>query len=195
VAAEPEKGRAAAIDRAAQLAAVLKGLGYKGIHIGGVHRRFDWAGGLLDRMAGYESQWQDIASRISFPAPGRFRAFPAGADSPAFGHGLQALSLMEKLRFHFLRRSHDLLFNRGNLLGPLFHKLCALADGTWIEKFVLEAVEEPVKRFLLNCQRCGDCGIQRDCPKMPAGSLQDKSRGGYRVNAFGGLTWPCRQER
>ncbi len=194
----PEEGRAAAIDRAAQLAAVLKGLGYKGIHIGGIHRRFDWVGKLLDRMSDYESQWEDIVSRIGFPAPGRFAAFPAGADSPAFGRGLQALSLLEEVRFHFLRRSHDLLFDRGNLLGPMFQKLCAMADGTWMEKILLEAVEDPVKRILLNCLRCGDCGIQHvgflcpesGCPKhMRNGACGGSSGGKCEVYADRDCIW------
>ena len=42
---------AAAIERAARLAAVLKGLGYRGMHIGGIHRRFDAVGLILDRLA------------------------------------------------------------------------------------------------------------------------------------------------
>ncbi|MBI5063061.1 MAG: methylenetetrahydrofolate reductase, partial [Desulfatitalea sp.] len=38
---DKKEGRRLAIERAARLAAVLKGLGYKGIHIGGIHQRYD----------------------------------------------------------------------------------------------------------------------------------------------------------
>ena len=37
---DKKQGRAAAIERAARLGAVLQGLGYRGIHIGGIHRDF-----------------------------------------------------------------------------------------------------------------------------------------------------------
>jgi methylenetetrahydrofolate reductase (NADPH) len=50
------QGRAMAVERAARLGAVLKGLGYRGIHIAGVHRGFELAGRILDRMAQIEDQ-------------------------------------------------------------------------------------------------------------------------------------------
>lgn len=48
-----------AIERAARLAVILKGIGYKGIHIGGIHRSFKAVGAILDKMAIMEHNWQD----------------------------------------------------------------------------------------------------------------------------------------
>jgi methylenetetrahydrofolate reductase (NADPH) len=178
-------GCAAAIERGAQLAAVLKGLGYKGIHIGGIHRNFDLVGRLLDRMSHYESQWPDIASSIQFSDPGGFRAYPADAQTPTFGRTLQDLSTIEKMRFSFLRRSHDIFFDRRNLLSPFFRKICALCDGTWAERVIMDGIEDPIKRMMLNCMRCGDCGIQHvgflcpesGCPKH----MRNGACGGSRI--------------
>ncbi len=61
-------GRQAAIERAARLAAVLKGLGYSGIHIGGIHRSFDMVGRILDRLAVIEDQWKEFLADFDFPA-------------------------------------------------------------------------------------------------------------------------------
>ncbi|MBT8342885.1 MAG: methylenetetrahydrofolate reductase, partial [Desulfatitalea sp.] len=81
-------GRDAAVERAARLAAVLKGLGYRGIHIGGIHGSFDMAGRILDRLAHIEKDWLGFVTEFNFPQPGGFYAFAHefGADPapPAF---------------------------------------------------------------------------------------------------------------
>ncbi len=183
---QPAQGREAEIERAARLGAVLKGLGYKGIHIGGIHRNFDVVGKLLDRMSQLESQWQELVPGIAFSAQGGYRAYPAGAHEPAFGRSVQTLGIIEKMRFAFLRQSHDLFFDRGNFLGSLFHKFCGLCSGTWVERAIMKGLEDPIKRMLLNCLRCGDCGIQHvgflcpesGCPKHMRNGACGGSRDG-----------------
>ncbi|MGB5986293.1 MAG: methylenetetrahydrofolate reductase, partial [Desulfobacterales bacterium] len=69
------EGRAAAIERAARLGAVLKGLGYRGVHIGGIHREFATVGRILDRMAEIEADWQSFLPQFDFPQPWGFYAF------------------------------------------------------------------------------------------------------------------------
>lgn len=69
---DPASGRREAIERAARLAAVLKGLGYAGIHIGGIHRSFDMVGRILDRLAVIQDQWKDFLIDFDFPQPGEF---------------------------------------------------------------------------------------------------------------------------
>ena len=57
---DKRQGRAIAVERAARLGAVLKGMGYRGIHIAGVHRGFELVGQILDRMSQIEDQWRDF---------------------------------------------------------------------------------------------------------------------------------------
>ena len=64
------QGRTLAVERAARLGAVLKGLGYRGIHIAGVHRGFELVGRILDRMAQIEDQWRDFLEDFD---PGKSR--------------------------------------------------------------------------------------------------------------------------
>lgn len=192
------QGRTAAIERGAQLAAVLKGMGYKGIHIGGIHRDFELVGKLLDRVSHYESQWQELASKLRYPVPGGFQAFPADAQEHGFGRAIQTLSIAERLHFSFLSHSHNLFFNRQNLLGPVFRKLCGVSDGSWMEKLILEGFEDPIKRMMLNCMRCGDCGIQHvgflcpesGCPKhMRNGACGGSRHGRCEVYADRDCIW------
>jgi methylenetetrahydrofolate reductase (NADH) len=183
---QPSQGRKAAVERAAQIAAILKGLGYKGIHIGGIHRNFDMVGQILERVAHYEPQWRELAADLNYGTPGQFYAFPADARKPCFGAKVQDLGMVEKMRFTALRRSHDLLFEREHLLGWFLHRMCALCEHTWVERLVLHGLEDPLKRMLLNCLRCGDCGIQHvgflcpesGCPKHMRNGACGGSRDG-----------------
>ncbi len=170
-------GQAAAIERAARLAAVLKGLGYRGIHIGGIHRSFKTVSLILDRLAQIENDWLNFVTEFNFPQPGGFYAFAHefGADPspPAFGRNPDAVQLREQFLYTLLSTTHDAFFNQGHRLGPVFHHLAQKMDHPIGRKLLKELVEDPAKLLLLDCQKCGDCAIQHvgflcpesQCPK------------------------------
>ncbi len=181
-----DQGRKAAIDRAAQLAAILKGLGYKGIHIGGVHRNFDTVGAILDRMVDYEDRWESLMPDLSFSPRQGFYAYPARAPSPEFDADVRPLGAIEKARYALMNRVHDVFFNRDHPWAGVFEKLCRTFDDSTAQQVLLNVVEDPVKRLLLNCLKCGDCGIQHvgflcpesGCPKHMRNGACGGSRDG-----------------
>jgi len=63
--AHTRSGLKTAIDRAAKLGVILKGLGYRGIHIGGIHRSFKTVGAILDRMDKIEDYWEDFLDEFT----------------------------------------------------------------------------------------------------------------------------------
>jgi hypothetical protein len=85
-------GREAAIERAARLAAVVKGLGYKGIHIGGIHKRFDTVGRILDRFEAVSEQWRIFCRNLIILRKAAFMSLRMRAKSrmllPALVNGL-----------------------------------------------------------------------------------------------------------
>ena len=170
-------GRQAAIERAARLAAVLKGLGYAGIHIGGIHRSFDMVGRILDRLAVIQDQWKEFLADFDFPQPNGFYAFPSQAEeesgAPVFGLDPPRSSLFERLRYFLLRRVHDTFFDPRHPLSPIYRKLSQLIDGKPGSHLLMCLVEDMPKRMALGCLKCGDCAIQdvgflcpeSQCPK------------------------------
>ena len=170
---DPVEGRKIAIDRAAQLAVVLKGLGYKGIHIGGVHRRFETVSAILDRMADYESQWEVLIPNLNFSPRHGFHAFPKQSLSPNYNGENRKLNVLEKIKYLLMSRAHDRFFNHDHQWAPLIEKVCKTLDGGAAQRFIARTAEDPLKRLMLNCLRCGDCGIQHvgflcpesGCPK------------------------------
>ncbi len=194
----PDQGRTAAIERAAQLAAVLKGLGYKGVHIGGIHRNFDTVGAILDRMVEYEAQWEALLPNLGFAPSNGFYALPPHSPSPRYGPDSRPLATFDKMRFSLMQRLHDVFFNRDHRWAPIFEKLCRTFDDSAVQQFILSAVEDPMKRMMLNCLRCGDCGIQHvgflcpesGCPKhMRNGACGGSHNGRCEVHADRDCIW------
>ena len=170
--ADPAKGRAAGIERAARLGAVLKGLGYRGIHIGGVHKQFEPVAKILDRMKQIENHWPDFLSDFDFSPPGGFHAFPESAEAVAVQHnyGRQPVQLpfWERLQFRMLELSHVLFFNTDASLAPIYQRLSKWFDGATSAGSILHFAENVGKQVMLDCRQCGDCAIQHiafQCPE------------------------------
>lgn len=161
---DEKRGQAAAIERAAALGAVLRGLGYRGIHLSGIHRDFSTAGLILDRMAQIRNNWQEWLPRFNFPQPGGFYAFrelpPTAATTPRFGLHPQKPPFFDRLIYPAMRRAHDLFFNFESPLAPLFASVCRTMDTGTAGRLFMHLAEHPVKRLLLGCVQCGDCAIQ-----------------------------------
>ncbi len=187
---DPASGREAAIERAARLCAVLKGLGYAGVHIGGVHRSFDIAGRILDRFALIEDQWPDFLQDFDFPQPAGFYAFSReldeGAPHALFGQSPPKINFVERLRYGLLRRAHDTFFDATHPLGPVYRKGARLIDTMPGGRRLMYLVEDIPKRALLHCQKCGDCAVQHvgflcpesQCPKHIRNGACGGSRNG-----------------
>ncbi len=168
-------GREAAVERAARLAAVVKGLGYKGIHIGGIHRRFDIAGRILNRFEAVSDRWGDFLPEFDFPQPGGFYAFDGDADDPVpcFGRRKPRISFLETAHYRLHRTAHHLFFNPDHPFAPIVEKAAAALDAPRRERAFKTIFEDPAKMLLLGCRKCGDCGIQHvgflcpesGCPK------------------------------
>ncbi len=67
-----KEGQKAAVERAARLGVILKGLGYKGIHIGGIHKNFEIVGSILDRMDEIENDWEQFLPQFEYPQKGGY---------------------------------------------------------------------------------------------------------------------------
>jgi methylenetetrahydrofolate reductase (NADPH) len=188
---DPQAGRQAAIERTARLAAVLKGLGYDGIHIGGIHKNFDTAGRILDRLAQIESRWREFVEDFDFPQPNGFYVFDrdsgSSPSSARFGRRPITPYLLERGRYAFLKLTHDIFFNRDNWLAPLFRKTSQYLDGRVGSRVLIDLIEHPAKAILLECAMCGDCGIQHvgflcpesQCPKHIRNGACGGSTGGH----------------
>lgn len=188
--ADKRKGYFAAIERTAKLAAIVKGLGYRGIHIGGVHRNFVTVKRILDRMAEIEGSWREFVREFDYPMEGGYYVFEK---DPVTGLSSDVLASRQTLRPNFYHRMH---FNLMHGLHQAFFRFDAPGAGAYagicrsIDKnssavHAFKVMEGLFKKPLLSCRGCGDCGIQHagflcpesQCPKHtrngPCGGSRD----------------------
>jgi methylenetetrahydrofolate reductase (NADPH) len=175
--ADKAKGRAAAIERSARLAAVLKGLGYKGIHIGGVHRNFQAVAKILDRLEQIEDRWQEFVPDFDFPQDNGFYLYErdpeTGLCSDRLAERTARAPLGGRVLYRAMKLAHHLFFRRDGSLGPVLSGLASWAGRSRPVRYLVTKGEDTVKSLLLNCQKCGDCAIQHvgflcpesQCPK------------------------------
>lgn len=183
------EGMKHAIERTARLGVVLKGIGYKGIHIGGVHKSFDTVATILDRMEAIEHNWQDYVEEFREDAPNKFYLYK-NADKQGESTPVKdeiSFNVADDAHYLFLRTAHDLFFDKKASLAPIYKKISTKLDksnASWMLKAFLE---DPFKKLMLSCQSCGDCGIQHvgflcpesGCPKHTRNGACGGSRDGY----------------
>jgi methylenetetrahydrofolate reductase (NADPH) len=187
---DKRQGKIAAIERAARLGSVMQGLGYRGIHIGGIHRDFSTAGMILDRMAEIKDDWREFIPRFNYPQPDGFYAFrekpPLPVTAPRFGQHPRPVPLVDRMLYPLMRHSHNLFFNFDSPAAPLFRMVCRGLDNGLTGRLFMHLAEHPIKRVLLGCLQCGDCAIQHvgflcpesGCPKHTRNGACGGSRNG-----------------
>jgi len=184
---DKSQGRVLAVERAARLGAVLKGLGYRGIHIAGVHRSFELVGRILDRMAQIEDHWRDFLDEFSCrTTKWSCHARPERPVRSTMCSPAANLSFPDRVHFRFLKALHDRFFNFEAPLAPLLRWIARRLDSRTVGRFLVQLLEDPVKTLLLECRRCGDCAIQHvaflcpesQCPKHIRNGACGGSRNG-----------------
>jgi methylenetetrahydrofolate reductase (NADPH) len=185
---DKKQGQALAIERAARLGAVLKGLGYRGIHIAGVHRSFEFVGQILDRIEQIEDQWPDFIEDFT-PTKNMDRCLSVKKTSGRSAGCFQDenISFLSRVHFCFLKAVHDRFFNSEAALAPVLRLIARRLGSLPAGRFLVQLIEDPIKALLLECQRCGDCAIQHvaflcpesQCPKHIRNGACGGSRNGF----------------
>ncbi len=183
-------GRKASVERAARLAAVLKGIGFSGIHIGGIHSSFDPAARLIDRFAEIEGRWREFLPEFGDSPKDGFYAFPGMENqegSNAFGKIRAKPGLLDTAKHAILKKLHSTGFRADAPLGPLFRNLSRQFDKTRAGRRLVYLAEDFPKKLILGCRQCGDCAIEHlaflcpesGCPKHMRNGACGGSRNGF----------------
>src|SRR3984957_2452354 len=76
-----DKGLAARLERAAKMAAIMRGLGYAGAYIGGTHNA-DHIRFIIRRAEELAPQWEELAEEISYGENGGFYMYEGSKPAP-----------------------------------------------------------------------------------------------------------------
>ena len=170
-----DKGKGARILRAAKMYAMLKGMGYKGVHIGGYNLKYDEVEQVIVKGEELVPNWQEYVREFAFPQPGGFYMFErdaaTGLNTAEFAPRNQTPG---RKTFHgtTMRLLHHAMFDPK---APLFGAMKSLAkaiDGKALER-PFSRMEHLVKLATNDCMQCGDCALfdiayicpMSQCPK------------------------------
>lgn len=170
----PDRGKIARLNRAAKLVAILKGMGYDGVHLGGPHLTFEDVQWVIESSKELYPKWEKYIPEFSFPQPGGFYLFERDQTT-----GLNT-DVRSNLRSHppkalgyaLMRFFHRLAFTPEAPLYKPAHWFYRKIEGTRFDGPSTE-LEYWVKFISSRCRRCGDCTLlevaflcpQSQCPK------------------------------
>jgi len=184
-----DKGREARIIRGAKMIAIARGLGYAGVHIGGIGVTPDVVSYVLEKADELQDNWEEWAKEISYGEPDAFYLYKYDPETGLNKHERSELAPART----------DKAVQSKNGLSRLFHKM-VFVPGEKMFPFMQwymynrekkkgphrkHTIEHTGKSFLFGCMDCGDCGLINtsyvcpmvQCPKCqrngPCGGSHD----------------------
>jgi methylenetetrahydrofolate reductase (NADPH) len=207
--ASPDKGKAFFLEFAAKQIAVYRGLGFRGVYLGGVHSLPAIERILEIEKAFAPDDWKQFAREIRFSRPGEF--FYYGEDSATGLADLQVETPRSRRKsshvtavYQISKLAHSTMFAQGTAPARWGAKVCVHAKDPMQGLGLLRAVEHISKAILYRCKDCGDCSlpdIAYLCPESQCAKNQRNGPcGGTRegrceVNGYGDCIWLRAYER
>ncbi len=168
-----DKGKSFFVEFAAKQCAIAKGLGYRGVYLGG-HLKYGDYERIIEKTNSFgEGDWREFAKEIRFSQTGEFFYFEedpeSGLSSTEVNREYLESKRPEKLRrarrrispaYRLNRHVHNNVFEKGSSGFGIAKKLYGKADsaGNGIKKF-LHGVEQMIKVPAFDCRDCGDCSL------------------------------------
>ncbi len=170
------KGKSARLERAAKLIAILKGLSYRGAHIGGAVGYEDIKTVIL-HFRDIQKHWRDFLEEFDFPYPGGFYLYEKdpktglNTDNPS----LKSRSILSaRINYTLMKGFHHAFFNKDAKHFPYLKGTAKIIDKNRMLKRPFCLLEDISKSLLFDCQKCGDCALvdmaylcpESQCPKF-----------------------------
>jgi methylenetetrahydrofolate reductase (NADPH) len=205
----PDGGKAFFSEFAAKQIAIYRGLGYRGVYIGGVHSFPAIENILAIEKSFAPDDWKQFAREIRFSRAGEFFYF---AEDPATGLAdatkrqahPPADSRHVTPAYQISKWAHDTMFAPGAAFAKWGAKICAAAKDSFQGPRPLRALEHLSKSALYQCRDCGDCSLpdiaflcpESQCAKNqrngPCGGTRE---GRCEVDGYGDCIWLRAYER
>ncbi|MDW7673484.1 MAG: methylenetetrahydrofolate reductase C-terminal domain-containing protein [Bacillota bacterium] len=179
---ESDKGLEKRLLRGAKMYAIMKGMGFSGVHLGGHNVQYDQVEYIINRGEEFTPHWQELVAEFDYPIPGGFYYFEKdkkiglNTDKPV---NREALPLEAPIGFTYkiMRVIHSLLFVPGKPLYRLMRYLAKALDGSAFEK-PFHKLELLLKVGIFDCKDCGDCALPNTGYVCPMSQCPKNQRNG-----------------
>ena len=156
----PDQGKKARLTRAAELLAVLKGMGYHGAHIGGPGLSMEDFDFMLNAAQKYESSWQELVNQLNFWPEDGFNMYEKDQATGLNASKPMPVDHIKKFDpiYSLAEFTHNLAFDPQGPFFEMSKKSCiALHNSVLSRPFF--AVEHLAKFLMFDCRNCGDCAL------------------------------------
>ena len=187
---DPDKGEKARILRAARLYAIMKGMGYSGVHIGGHNIKYEQVEEIIRQGETLTSEWTSLIRYFDYPIDRGFYYFEHNPDT-----GLDRetptqrqdwpLDAKVECSYGFSRFLHQLMYEQGKNLYGIMKGLCSKVQGTKMEG-LFHTLEHLTKVALFDCRDCGDCALIDVAYLCPMSQCPKNQRNGACGGSFQG---------
>jgi methylenetetrahydrofolate reductase (NADPH) len=195
-----DRGRAFFLEFAARQVSIYRGLGYRGVYLGGVHSAEE-VRTILDLTARHGAEdWRSFAREQRFSRPGEFFCYaedpttgladptrpltalaatgPAAADTPVVTPSASRASLGDRLVYRFSKFTHTAMFTPDRGLWKLGERLTTHAADPKQGPGWMRALEHVGKSALFSCRDCGDCSLPDIAFLCPESACAKNQRNG-----------------
>jgi methylenetetrahydrofolate reductase (NADPH) len=187
---DPDKGEGARIMRAARMYAILKGMGYSGVHIGGHNIKYEQVQEIIRQGEALTYQWTDLIRYFDYSIPGGFYYFEhdqntgLNREKPT-QRQLRPIDAKVECCYGFSRFSHKLMFEPEKKLYGVMKGLSGRVAGTKMEG-IFHKLEHLTKVMLFDCKDCGDCALIDVAYLCPMSQCPKNQRNGACGGSFEG---------
>lgn len=184
-AASPDKGKAFLLEFAAKQCAIARGLGYRGMYLGGHLKLEDYEKILRILDSFGPDDWRDFAREIRFSQPGEFYYFEPDAATGLSSSEVNREYLRSKqhpqsapLGYKANRLVHRLAFDEGTAGYHAGQKLYEILEHSPKLSRAAHIAEHLVKMIAFDCRDCGDCSLPEIAYLCPESQCAKNQRNG-----------------
>lgn len=174
-----DKGRTARLERAARQIAILRGIGYSGVHIEGLNLKYPDVMQILEREEEIRINWKEYLAEFNHAPKTQYYVFTRGSEFQVIGSDEEpVLNVTKKRRilnpnFWLTRLVHKLLFVQGTVGFGMMRAFMRFLEHRPKLKRPFDFIERLYKTVAFDCRHCADCTLfdtyylcpESKCPK------------------------------
>lgn len=182
-----DKGVGARLLRAAKMYAIMKGMGFAGVHIGGHNIKYEQVEYVIEKGEELSKNWKELVREFDYPQPNGFYYFEKDAktglnsDVPVNRKNLPLDAPVES-SYKMFRTVHNLAFEPGAAFFGLMRGISKSVEGS--KRF--HGFEHTAKVMSNDCKDCGDCALADLAYLCPMSQCPKSQRNGACGGSYNG---------